>query len=367
MLSFFKPIRDVSDIRIPSGYNDVKRTLHEHHQALIKYWRHMNWSVKSDHILVKALNSVSSIHHNPFEIYRSIRESLNGAVMGLGICNYAGYGRVQSKSWFYDPRCPEVLVEQPFDDALEQIITKPVTEWETCRVISHPFTSLDYQLPNGKTRVTGEHGLCVIKIDLALLYTQYKLWRMNDSLSKYSDGVNKSMMNFIHNYPVVNMLRSQTERVWFNRILHLGLGLPVDNHKPDNRPAITTPYTQLDRVHEKLIEMVEGSREDFHNWCCWIPGIWSKNLKQFMIQDNVLETQQLKMCWDLGRLLVLRWLFKTEVDINTGSNTMYRNEYLKKFREYKYGRTFGTIRGLSYDSMLQLYTDEVSSLAEQVR
>lgn len=367
MLSFFKNIPDRQSPRILPNYENLKRTLIHNQIKITEYWQAMNWSVKSDHILVGLLYQLNSAATHPMDIYNSIRNYLDGFTMSRGIASTVGYGRVQPKSHFYGHECQEIIVEQPFDDSFNQIFQLPYTKWEALRVIEHPFTSFDYQLANGKIRKNGEKGLCVLKVDLALLYTQYSLWRKDKVRSQYEDGTPKAITNFVHSYPIVNLLKSHNERVWFNRLFNTAMGKLNIDEREDSRLRLLNPYHYMDDIHEKMINELEKSRANFHEWCCWIPGIYTKNLKQHLLQDTVLETQQIKLPWLLGRLSTLEFLLYEETIAGTHSNKMYISEILRSHREYESSRTYSTIRGLDDKTLIRNIEERVISLAETLK
>lgn len=350
MLSFLK-LPDRQPPRIPPLLNNVRKTFEHNHTVFTNYWRSMNWAVRSDHILVGLIIQLTTNAFSPIDIYTSIRRGLDGITMNRGIGSSVGYARVQPKSHFYGSQCSEVLIEQPFDDAIHQLFSTHYTLWETVRVIQHPFTSFDYQLANGKLRHSGEYGICVLKMDLALLYTQYVLWRRDTFRSRYEDGTNKSIANFVHTYPIVNLMRSHNERVWYNRLFTKVKSELVNNAKADNRPRLLDPYLYLDQIQDKLIDDMEKSRANFHEWCCWIPGISTKNLKEHLKQDNVLATQQNRLPWLLGELPAIEMLVRLELAANTNASTGYCSEIIKLNKNYLNSRTYGTIKGLPFEEI----------------
>lgn len=350
MLSFLK-LPDRQPPRIHPLLNNVKRTFTANHTTFVKYWRNMNWVVKSDHILVGLIVQLSTNAFTPIDIYNSIRRNLDGVTMNRGIGSSVGYAKVQPKSHFYGHECKEILIEQPFDDSIQQLFSTHYTEWETIRAVQHPFTSFDYQLANGKLRHSGEYGICVLKMDLALLYTQYVLWRRDTFRSKYEDGTSKSIMNFVHSYPIVNLVKSHNERVWYNRLFNKVKSETVSNYKPDNRPVLLDPYLYLDQIQDKLIDDMEKSRANFHEWCCWIPGITTKNLKEHLKQDNTLSTQQNRLPWLLGELSTIEMLVRLELITNTNASTGYCSEIVRLNKNYLNSRLYGTIKGLPFEEI----------------
>lgn len=361
MLSIFKHVPDKQPPRIYPEMNNFKHVIMSNYEECSSYWRDMNWSVRGDHILVAILNAaVDIISDNPLDIYRYTQDTIEQHTSARGFVSSITYGRVQPKSYFYGKDCQEIYVNQSFDDAIEQMVTKPWQYWESIRIVEHPFTSLDLQLANGKLRHSGESGLCILKMDIALMYTQYRMW-LNSSRSKYADGTHKAITNFIHSYPIVNLLKTHLERAWFNRFFAIALGQPISNQKDDTRLMLRNPYIDSDKVLKRMDETVRRSRANFHEWICWMPGIYCKHLKEHLLQDLVMETHQNKLAFAFGRLKAMEWLFRMEYEIRTGADGQWESEYLKKYREYKYGRTFGTIRGLHYDDVIYLYESKLNS------
>nr|DAT18066.1 MAG TPA: hypothetical protein [Caudoviricetes sp.] len=364
MLSFLKHVRDVQPVRVYNKMNDIRRTIHDNHRLVVEYWREMNWIVRSEHILVGVINSLRSEADFSLAIYNSVKDLIPNVVTSRGIGSSYHYARIQPKSHFYGQGCEEIYIEQGFDDAYHQMLTKPYYEWQPIRVCSHPFTSFDFQLPNGKPRTSGERGRCIIKFDLALLYTQYKYWLNDESRSRYEDGTAKLVANFIHSIALPGMLASHVDIAWFNRLFNLSQGLAVSNEREDGRLMMSSPYYYVDETHQRMLTDLERSRANFHEWCCWLPGIFTKNLKSLYTQDNTLESQQIKLPWSVSRLSLLSWLFRLDMEFGSGKNTQYRNEYLKQIREYKNSRIFGTLRGCNPKELERQFDEYITVFAD---
>ena len=71
----------------------------------------MNWTVRSDHILVGILNGLSSSTNEPSSNYRIARDVALTYTSPRGIVSPVNYGKVQFKSNFYGHECQEILIE----------------------------------------------------------------------------------------------------------------------------------------------------------------------------------------------------------------------------------------------------------------
>lgn len=366
MLSFFRNPRERQPPRHPPRLDNVRDNIQYNYRRITEFWHHMNWVVKSDHPFVGILNGLYTSTEDTLTNYRIARDNAITYTAPRGIVTSINYGRVQPKSHFYGSDCREILMEQPFDDAIEQITTKHYTKWEACRVIAHPFTSFDFQLPNGKRRKSGEYGICIIKFDIGLLFAQYIAWRNDVNRSQYEDGTNKSVMNFIHTYPVVGMLRTQTEQAWFNRLYNRAAGLPNNDTREDQRHIMSSPYYHVDEVQDKLLDYIYKSRGNMYDWCSQLPGIFSRNLQQYLKDDIVMVTHQNKMTKYLAELPLLSFLFQTEFLLNNDASNMYRNEFVKGCKALSNGRIFETIKYLDGQELRRLFETRIVDYIEDV-
>lgn len=349
MLSFFNQRRNKQPPRQYPNLDNCRFILKQNIDRTIQYYRGLNWAVASDHILVTLLNSIHSEALDKYSLYNSIINLVNMIASAKGVATNVAYGKVQHKSYFYGIDTQEIYIDQRFDDAYDQMMRKHYTEWETIRVVTHPFTSFDLQLANGKKRKSGETGLVVIKMDLCLLYAQYKLWLRDTLMSQYFDGTQKTIMNFVHSYPIPSMLKSHIDCAWFNRIMNTMQDLPISFEKPDSRLMLSNPYIGVETITKNIKRDITNSQADMFEWVCWVPGIYQENMHKFYLQDNLLETQQLRLPWLLGRYYLLRWLFVTDMVVQNYANQKYRHEYYRGWKEIKSNNLFKTIRNLDYE------------------
>lgn len=366
MLTFLHSSRNKQPPRVPARLNTVKNNIFYNYKRITRYWRDMNWTVRSDHILVGILNGLSSSTNEPSSNYRIARDVALTYTSPRGIVSPVNYGKVQFKSNFYGHECQEILIEQPFDDAIEQLFTKHYSEWDPVRVVYHPFTSFDYQLPNNKRRLSEEKGICIIKIDIGLLFAQYKAWRNDKLASQYDEETSKSVMNFIHSYPITNMMKSHLETVWFNRLKNRYFGVANSDNKSDTRLAMSSSYYHVDEVHDDIIRYLNLSRGSVQDFACWIPGIFTNSLKDFLMDDTVMNTHQNRLAKYLAEVPYLSLLFGIDFKIESKASGMERNEYIRKFKIMNSGKLFSTIRNLDYDTTRNYFIENINIYTDNI-
>lgn len=359
MLSFLNHVRDRQPPRSYPNLENIRRIFNHNLDSIRNYWQQMNWVVRSEHVLVGLIHHLHCESQDKFRIYDSISSITLSVTSGRGIVSNKYYGRIQPISHFYGQGCQEILIEQQFDDAYEQMMFKSYKDWETVRVVSHPFTSFDSQIPNGKKRQSDETGLCIIKIDLALLFTQYMMWVQDRMASRNDEDVLKPIANFVHAYPLPNMLKSHNECVWFNRIFFHAKGIPTVDIREDSRHRMLDPYYAVDQVAMKIIDDLNRGRGNMHEWVSQIPGIFYPNMKSFYLQDDVLQNQQNRLTWYLGWLPMLSFLFQMDFEGRHKGNTTYIAEYKRKYAELKSSRTYETIQGLKGDVVLNWFNEKI--------
>ena len=359
MFNFLRNPKDKQSVKVYPNFNNCQFVIQEDVTRTIDYYKKINWSVSGDHILVTLLNSIHSEAVSHFDIYGSIMSMVPMVTAAKGIASNVAYGKVQHKSYFYGKDSQEILIDQRFDDAYDQMLYKPYHEWETVRIVRHPFSSLDFQLPNGKLRKSDERGLVIIKMDLALLYTQYKLWLRDYDASHYFDGTNKAITNFVHSYPIPYMLKSHVDMVWFNRLFFRMMGKNVSSERPDNRLALPNPYIGLDMIEKRIHEDVLRNRWDFYEISSIMPCFFNKNLLSFFRQDAVLETQQIRLPWVLGYLPLIQWLLMIQQNNPTGANEQYLTQFERHLKEYQSSNLFRTVRFLP-----EIYWKELVDLGQ---
>lgn len=322
-------------------------------EQFMRHWHVQDWHVKGNHILINVLYRIKDIiYTDDISTYHAVSEQIQYVLSGLRFTDYYQYGKIQPVSHFYGKEVKELYHAVTFDDSVEEIVCKPYTDWTPIRVVSHPFTSFDYQIPNGYSRHEQREGVVVIKMDLALLYLQYLKWRHDRKRSTFDDGSMKNITNFLHSYPIVNMIPSHLERCWYNRVMYETLGLPIINYKPSTRFRLLDPYTDVDKVITRINEDISKNRGKFKEWLTMVPGIQASCLYEYIQGDSILRNQQNRLTLFLPCVDVVKWLLKQNQN-HEGLNSSDVAELTKHLRTWLNNGTLSSIDGINGKALAQ--------------
>lgn len=331
---------------------------------VIEYYRLNPQAVKSDHFLVRLLQSISVSRSMNLERYY---DNVDGIALPLSMAlnmTSALYKGATFDGIFYGRGCKEVLVAQSQDWNLEQAHRN----WENLvavKVIKHPVTSLGLDLPDGSRpsvwnsasnlNTTGAlYNTAVIMIDIPLLAIQYRAFRQNEtqiSAERGYDDSERSMMQFIRMYVLPNMLQSHLDLVVFNRLDAIKRGLPLESAK-NKHPFVMPDYTlKIDQALTEIISRVEKMPRDFQGILKSIPAIFKDNLYQVMDLPRFPPTRQIIWAMVLSRIEVLFFLFAFLDDGARTRNGKVVNHILHELRMYRSAKIMDSVlpRGVMVD------------------
>lgn len=361
MFSFLYPnVRDSQPPRIPGRLSYCRERLQANFKKVQQYYQTSNHAVRSEMLFVRLLNNmnIESQGLSDGDLYRKGRELQYQFLSGLGISTQRQTGRYFTKSPLYGEGVSEVILETPFDNSVELLFTEDWRNWDPIRVVTHPFTSFDFQRLDGQPRFSKEKGIAVTKVDIGLLYCQYKNW-LRSPYSKYEDGTHKTIMNFLSSYPLTNALKSHVEVSWFNRLFHLSLNKPVSDIRELGLVSLVSVYNEVDKCHQDMLTILLKSKTHFHDWCCWVPGIWQKNLKGHFKTEDIRDVWGLRMGQYLGWVNLLEWLTQLELQVDTNANSLWISELLRKHKQHQNDKVYGSLQGLSYPEGLAMMNDRI--------
>jgi len=300
----------------------------------IAYYRRNPQAVRSEHFLVRLLQSISVPKSQQTERYYSNVDALalhlaNALKMTSPISN----GKI-FEGVFYGPGTSEILiaVDTDFDPLWAH------QNWEnlpSVTVLRHPRSDLGLNLPDGQA--TGsETGLAVIAVNITMLAMQYRAFRMNEERNaKFVDG-QRSVMQFVHMYVLPNMLPSQTDLAIFNRIDNLSKGAPLGQSK--KRHAFYLPDTydrRCQQIQQNILAEIAKTNLDFVTIMRSIPTVTRENLEQTLRTPNIAATMQVDWALTIARLPGLAFLTRVAPEGGRNRNRQELNAIQRMALRYK--------------------------------
>jgi hypothetical protein len=231
-------------------FDYVRRILMRDINKLVKYRQLNQKGVRSDHLLVKTLQSLNIPYNGNLDIYRGQIESRANSIGGnLGYSSNLQRGKVffGKQANFYGNKTVELVIASTDDfDLTDAEIEWP--SWRPVRVLAHPRSDINIEVIDG-TNHFSESGMVVVEVNIPMLACQYQLWK----LSQVESTVKQTVTQFVTGYPLTNAIYSHLDISIFNRISRTLFKEPYGTAK-DAVPFFTTDSTSfLDKYIKDIV------------------------------------------------------------------------------------------------------------------
>lgn len=288
------------------GY--VRDGLQRNLRKVLMFYRHAPMAVKSDHFLIRLLQSVGVSFNLPTERFYANLNGLTALNLSMALRMTSEVFRGSAfRGVFYGPESYEILIAHttefdPFeaDERWEDL--QPI------RVLRHPHSDLGLCLPDGKA--TGsEYGLAVIAINIPMLAMQYRAWRRRESYVAEQTGDSPLGINhFVHMYALPNMLYSHLDYVLFNRLENTIRGKPMGvSHS--RHPFVLPHWEQkLNQVQATQIQQLTNVTRDWAGILHNLPAVTLPTQSEVMRVPPLAPTQQVSWALALARLPAVDFL-----------------------------------------------------------
>lgn len=260
------------------GFETVRRRWDENLDRLSSYWASSGYAVDSQHILSRLVGSFSiPLYDNVRKYSDRIEDLVPQLCMAVGIVSPTN-GRIPQNDpgWFYGAKGQEFLISADFGYRPEAI-AKNWRKFEVIRVIRHPFINLEMGLPDGKR---GSDDFSVIELDIPALAVQYWCWSKEQLALPLENR--ERIQQFIGQYVLPQMLRSQTTVAWFNRILAMWNGELFSSSAKQTPIAIPTNYTNVDAVCKQIVTILKNNRLSYTELMATIPTAKKESMLAFL-------------------------------------------------------------------------------------
>lgn len=216
-------------------------------------------------------------------------------------------------------------------------VKEGVANWEELtpiRYLYHPMSTLKLPVADAQF-ASSEPGLAVITVNVPMLASQYRAWRLAYGQTEESP---RSVGQFLQAYPLPNMLDSQIDIAVLNRLMGQYFGTrPVA--EPYRHPFYLTDWsTEVDAVLEKWLAQVGPKKWDFDTLVSHIPTVSSENLHHVLKLPEMAFNTQLQWGVMLARLSLITFLVQFNHTTDNERNQKYLN-YIKRWLRYMEGST----------------------------
>ena len=308
------------------------RVLREMLEANLKkamdYYRLNRTWINSSHPLVSLLMNVDVPLNQDVRLYS---DKVEDRALELGqIHRYTSAlskGRMTNRSMFYGDHVAEAILItiDAYDiDHIEQ----DWRDYAPIRILRHPIKQLALWPLNGHNHA-GATGISVASINLPMLATQYRCWRLQEG--RDASGEEEAITTFLSRYPLTNALKSHYDLAFFNRLTAIFKGESIP------APYGNSPFWQLDLSHrtDKIIQgeiqTLHDRRITFDEILSQIPCISARCIGElFQIPITGIYNRQNIWLYALFRLPLIAFL----VQQNAINGSQRNTAYLKQIRRF---------------------------------
>lgn len=311
----------------------IRDGLNKNLEQVITYNRRFPTAVDGSHFLIKLITTLGIHRDTEFvRFFDTVSARTMSVAMALQMTSSVSKGNLFD-GVFYGDGTKEVLIahEESFNiyDAQENW-----RELVPIKVLSHPKSDLGMMVPTGKA-YNAEEGVAVIAINLPMLALQYREFRLlEDKIAEETGNSPRSMTQFIHAYPLTNMLRSHVDVAVFNRLNNALSGIPY-GYCTGRHPFFLPDYTdKLNEVNRLQLQMLKGNPRKFEAVMKTIPLLTADNLQQMSILPECAPTRQVIWGLALSRIQLLSFLFRSSGENPRIKNGGDMNNIARSFQLY---------------------------------
>lgn len=262
MYQLFKDVSNNRNTRIDSPeFAYVQKTILREMAKISQYYRSSNYVVKGDHLINQLLLHLNVSLKRDIESYvRVCAQETERLARVFRLVNPVVSRPEPRVGEFYNADTKEFIILHAGDfDYM-----KAYDQWENIvpiKVHAHSFTDTTMSVPNGNYKNNlSEGGYSVISINLPMLALQYKAWM--DKVQSRQEHKTQTV-NFIYQYPLVNMQHRHMELVLINRLINKYRGFDVAAFKGVHPVTVTNIDSHLDRLIEKRIAIINAGEYKF--------------------------------------------------------------------------------------------------------
>lgn len=325
----------------PAGWPYVENGLKRNLEIVKNYYYIKPFAVKSNHLLVKILNTLGVPYSYNLERFTDIIDAKAFSIAMHHKMSSPIYRGNIFRDIFYGGDIDEVLVA--IDDHFD---IKYVTEnWKTVsavKLIYHPKSDLNLLLPNGGY-IGNESGTAVIGINIAMLAVQFRAF-LTEEIKVLEKGESpKTVAQFVHMFVLPNMLDSHLDIALFNRAYNLiknqSMGLTYRKHV-----FYITDFTkQVDKIYSGIINYYTNSDKHYKSILKGFPVPGSGNLSDALVLPDNAPTKQSIWTNVVARLPALDFLTTIASDNGNKLDKTSNNLIERYFKLYENDKALDNI------------------------
>jgi len=319
-------------------------------------YRRTPYFVEADHILIKILQQIGlSYQTNDRIFYAEVENRTSRIARAVGFTDYNAKVGAAEKNSFFDSSIKEILVS--VSNGYTDLITVDGLwqEFSPVQIMYHPYNDLTLNVRNG-SRTQGVSGYAVIRVDIPLLALQYHKWRR---WAEKNYDVMPPIGQFVYQYPLVNMMRSDLDMSYFNQIASYSTGRPIIPQKKNYTFSVpdVTNYVKSDieyLLENNVVKM--RSVLDLSQALLLMNGnsVWD-----FLQLPNIQISAANAGALSLAAMPWIATLAQLSFQAGSKDNGATRNFLQKRYRDCMGSGAFRGVKGIDDSVFKQLFEHEI--------
>lgn len=311
-------------------WNYILKGLQRNVQKVQQYYRTNNPTVRSDHFLIRLLESLPVPRSMALEQYYGAvdRVALTHA-QALGMTSPLSRGKL-FRGTFYGANTPEYLLA--VDDYFDFV--EADRDWQNVvavKPLMHAKSDLKLLLANGQP-YSAETGLTVIQVNIPMLAVQWRAFVNAEKLRTTNNP--RTIAMFLATYVIPNMLPAHLDLAIFNRLYNDATAADTDSNEPYRAHPFGLPKYDfmVDDALETVLENIQRSPLDFQTVLKTMPAVFQDSQWQVLKMPDVVPTMQVDWLLVYSRLKAVDLLFKLCGTDLLAKNQVRVNQILKALR-----------------------------------
>lgn len=327
------------------------RNIKHHYRSSVR-------AVESNHILIQILQHLPTRSDlNDEQYYRFCHTASKLTHRALNLNTETVLSGKSNESFFYGKGITEFYIVEEIDIPYRFDAKSYWRDLTPVRVLSHPLTGLSFNARDGRD-ASKYKGEAYLAIDIGLLAVQYRHWEWfnNDTETQHHPV---SINQFVYQYPLVNMISSDTDFCFFNR-LRLALGYIKENDdKAHHGLAILDLRPLADKCWEQWIPRAKSATRRWIDLPQQIPELFADNLLERIYIPDIFFNRQNLGLYTLGYLPYLSTLSRLSGETGSMDNGSVRTLLERWYLRFVIGNYLSPINGINPQYTQQVLLDEV--------
>lgn len=319
-------------------------------------YRRTPYFVEADHILIKILQQIGvSYEKNDRIFYSQVESRTSRIASAVGFTDYNCKAGASNKNSFFDSSIKELIVS--VSNGYTDLVTLDGlwTEFSPVQVLYHPYNDLTLNVRNGSS-TTGVSGYAVIRVDIPLLALQYHKWRR---WAEKNYDVIPPIGQFVFQYPLVNMMRSDLDVTYLNQISSLSTGKPIIPQKKNYNFSVPDVTNYVSQDIDYLLEHNQKHQRNVLDLSQATMLLNGNTVFDFMQMPNIPISAANAGALCLGSMPTIATLAQLSFQAGCKDNGATRNFLQRRFRDCVGAGAFRGIRGIEESVFKQLWEHEI--------